>query len=138
MFKKIFDWIMMNFHKTAKPVVEQKPIIPDKKFLCSLNFELGFDSKMNITCYWPDLNELNENTIKLIADQYAQMIFIVDNGLSKKDIIDTLYDVHTTNNPYDIFFVQEVLDKWVEYYDKAQSKSSKPLIRPTNVFKQYK
>lgn len=140
MYKKLLTWIKKIF--TKKPNLSTKenniPIIPDKKFLCSLNFELGFDGLINIRCYWPDLEKLNESAIKLIAEQYAQMIYLIDNGLAKKDIIDTLYDVHTTNNAYDIFFVQEVLDKWVEYYDKAQSKSSKPLIKPSNVFKQYK
>lgn len=146
MFKKFLVWLLSRFQTSAieKPnenTIEKQqpsPIIPDKKFLCSLNFELGFDGLINITCYWPELENLNEPAIKLIAEQYAQMIYLIDNGLAKKDIIDTLYDVHKANNAYDIFFVQEVLDKWVEYYDKVQSKSLKPLIKPSNVFKQYK
>lgn len=121
-----------------KPEIKEKTTnLDNKKFLCSLNFELGFDGIVNITCYWPDLEKLDEKSIKLIADQYSKMIFAVDSGLVKKDIIDTLYDVHLSNNPYDVFFVQEVLDKWLEYYNKVQAKNSKPLIKPSNVFKQY-
>jgi hypothetical protein len=137
MFKRIIEWI----YKKTRPEQQKNtttPIIVDKKFLCSLNFELGFDGFINIQCYWPDLDTLDEIMIKRIADQYAKMIYAVDSGLSKKDIIETLYDVHNKNNPYDIFFVQEVLDKWVEYYDNEQSKNFKPLIKPSNVFKQYK
>lgn len=142
MLKNIIKWLVSKLQTktTDQPLIpeDKKPIIADKKFLCSLNFELGFDGLVSIKCYWPELEKLNEQAIQLLAEQYAQMIYSIDNGLAKKDIIDTLYDIHTTDNPYDIFFVQEVLDKWVEYYDKAQSKNSKPLIKPSNVFKQYK
>jgi hypothetical protein len=143
MFSRFLKFIISFFSRITKNNNygdEKKitPVIESKKFLCSLNFELGFNGQINITCYWPDLDNLNEPAIKLIAEQYAQMIYLIDNGFTKKDIIDTLYEVHTSNNPYDIFFVQEVLDNWVGYYNKLQSKNSKPLIKPSNVFKQYK
>jgi hypothetical protein len=134
MLKQIIKWLFPEPEKKE----EIKNLDDHKKFLCSLNIELGFDGIINITCYWPDLEKLDEKSIKLIADQYAKMIFATDSGLLKRDIIDTLYDVHLRNNPYDVFFVQEVLDKWLEYYNKAQAKNTKPLIKPSNVFKQYK
>ena len=137
MFKKIIKWLFSEPDLKSN-IQDKEPSIENRKFLCSLNFELGFDGIVNITCYWPDLDKVNEESIKLIADQYAKMICLIDSGLSKKDIIDTLYDVNLSNNPYDIFFVQEVLDKWVEYYNKLQVKNSKPLIKPSNVFKSYK
>jgi hypothetical protein len=145
------SWLFRN--KTKEPIqnieektntettetTEVKKINPiDKSYLCSLNFELNYDGTVNILCYWPNFDKLEPATIDNIASQYATMIFMMNNGLLKKDIVETLSDVMYSEEPFDAYFVHQVLSKWLEITEKTeQNKDNKPFIRPSSVFKNY-
>ena len=110
----------------------------EKDYLCSLSLQLNYDGTVNIICYWPSFEKLEPSAIDSIANQYATMIFMANNGLLKKDIVETLSDVLGSEDPFDAYFVHQVLAKWLEITEKTeQTLNSKPFIKPSSVFKNY-
>jgi|LakMenEpi03Aug12_release.lakeMendotaPanAssembly.Ray.scaffolds.fasta_scaffold419764_3 hypothetical protein len=110
----------------------------EKDYLCSLSLQLNYDGTVNIICYWPNFEKLEPSSIDDIASQYATMIFMVNNGLLKKDIVETLSDVLGSDEPFDAYFVHQVLEKWLEITEKTEKViNSKPFIKPSSVFKNY-
>jgi hypothetical protein len=76
---------MFKWWKNLLERIYPKPIIiipqtkgEKKDFLCSVNFELNFDNTVNIVCYWPDLDKLDEIMITNIANQYGALMFILE------------------------------------------------------------
>jgi hypothetical protein len=122
-----------------KPII----IVPKTKgeerdFLCSINFELNFDNTVNIVCYWPDLDKLDETIVTNIANQYGALMFILDTGSLREDIISSLTAIADKNNVSDSFFVEKVLAAWIEIKKKGLLDNSyDPVIKPSSVFKNY-
>lgn len=132
---------MFNFFRKQKNIEDNKitttPVEEKPKYLCSVNVQLNADNTMDILCHWPDLDKLDELIINDIANRYATMIFLLDSGLLKKDIIDTLSSV-CENNVHDTYFARQVLAKWLELFEKQNlTNSNQPLIKPSSVFKNY-
>ena len=122
-----------------KPII----VVPQTKgekrdFLCSINFELNFDNTVNIICYWPDLDQLDETMVTNIANQYGALMFILDTGSLREDIITNLTAIADRDNVSDSFFVEKVLSAWIELKKKGLLDNSyDPVIKPSSVFKNY-
>lgn len=104
-------------------------------FLCSLNLELSLDDNINILCYWPDLDSLSDSEIKALANKYASLIYLADSGQMKKEIVNTLLTVNEKNNHHDTIFIEYLLYSWANMIDS--NNVSDPIIKPSNVFKNY-
>ncbi len=105
---------------------------------CSIRFDLTAKNTINVLCYWPDLDKMNETEIDHLAKFYGTVIYLVDKGRLKEDIIEALSSVSAKNNPYDTYFVFETLNKWFKLVEQEEnSKSAGPIIRPSSVFKNY-
>jgi len=136
---------MFKWWKNLLERIYPKPIIvipqtkgEKKDFLCSVNFELNFDNTVNIVCYWPDLDKLDEIMITNIANQYGALMFILENGSLREDIVSSLTSIADQNNVSDSFFVEKVLGAWIELKKKGLFNSSyDPVIKPSSVFKNY-
>jgi len=103
-------------------------------FICSLNLELTIEDSINILCYWPDLDKLSHESIKALASKYATLIYLIDSGQMKREIIETLLSVNKKNNIEDAMFIECLLKNWSGLVDKNEN----AVIKPSNVFKNYK
>lgn len=128
MFNKIKK-LTLDLLKSSAPLMK-------KKHLCSINFEINYDESINIYCNWPVFNSRNSQHIDTIAKQYGTMLFMLNNGFIKEDIIDTLIKYDDTTNEYDAKFVNVSLEKWLDLFNKNTYNT--PLIKPSSVFKNYK
>lgn len=107
-----------------------------KKHLCGINIEINYDDSINIHCNWPNFDSINSQHLETIAKKYGTMLFMINNGLLKEDIIDTLIKFDDINNKYDAEFVNISLQEWLDLF--TQNTHNTPLIKPSSVFKNYK
>lgn len=123
MFKKIFAKI---FAKKS-----------NKKFLCSINFEVTKNNTLNVSCYWPNFDDTNSEKIQQTSTEFATLIHLLNSGFLKQDILRTLNDLTDKTNIYDQMFVNSCLSVWLDLieYDKS-AKDFEPIIKPSIVFKQ--
>lgn len=133
-FKKLYLYFKWRFSKTSIGHESE-----DNEILCSLSIEITKDGKYNIICDWPNFdNETSGSSLENAAKYYAMMIRTISCGAMEVDILDTLKNCDK-NNPYNILFVHNVLIELIninkQSYDINQE-LHKPLILPTNVFKQ--
>ena len=120
----------------TKPNTEDT--ISKEECTCSIRFDLTAKNTINVMCYWPDLDELNEKEIDHLAKFYGTVIYLVDKGRLKEDIIEALSSISSKNNASDTYFVFETLNKWFKLVEQEEnSKSAGPIIRPSSVFKNY-
>lgn len=109
-----------------------------KKCLCSIDFSVNVDNTMDIVCHWPDLDEMDEDTINAIASKYAVLLHAINFGIVSDDVTSTLSGNLESNNPSDRYFVYEVLSKMIELGEKRKNQYSYgPIIKPSNVFRYY-
>lgn len=128
MFNKIKK-ILLNLLIWSTPTTK-------KKYLCSINFEINYDESINIYGHWPTFNTKNSQYIDSIAQQYGTMLFMLNNGLMKEDIVNTLTHFDDITNAHDAKFVNVSLKKWLDLFH--ENTYGTPLIKPSSVFKNYK
>ena len=107
-----------------------------RKHLCSINIEINYDNSINVYCNWPTFNSINDQHLEPIAKRYGTMLFMLNNGFLKEDIINTLMKFDDINNKYDAEFVNVSLQEWLNLF--TQNNHNTPLIKPSSVFKNYK
>ena len=128
MFDKIKK-LMLDLLRWSAPTIK-------KKHLCSINFEINYDESINIYCNWPIFDTKNSQHISTVAKQYGTMLFMLNNGFMKEDIINTLIKFDDTGNEHDAKFVNVSLEKWLDLFN--ENTYNTPLIKPSSVFKNYK
>jgi hypothetical protein len=141
--KKYYQWLF-SFSKNVEKdeltesITETEKSNTLKKCLCSIDFCVNVDNTMDIVCHWPNLDDLDEETINAIAAKYAVLLHAINFGIVSQDVTSTLSDNLESNNPSDRYFVYEVLSKMVELGEKRKSQYSyDPVIKPSDVFKYY-
>jgi hypothetical protein len=130
----MFDKILKFFYKSKDNNTKQETTI-ETQSLCKIAFELNMDGSANIICYWPEFNDKNKNSMPTIASEYGALLYMINNGLMQNDVVDTLSDPRNIVNEYDKSFIDKVFMRWFSYTDIASSIDSKPLIKPSLVFK---
>jgi len=135
MFNKLINKF---FNKSNKNLTENSNR-KNNNFLCSINFELNYDGTINILCYWPEFNDNNVENIKIVSTDFSMLIYMINNGFLKDDIIETFQHLINQDNPFDDVFISSVLNNISEHTEKHKQILSDmdPIIKPTNVFKQY-
>ena len=68
------------------------------KRLCSIDFSINNDNTMDIICYWPNLDDLDETTINNIASKYALLLHAINFGIVSQDVTSTLSENLESNN----------------------------------------
>lgn len=111
----------------------------DKECVASITFELGYNSNINIICSWPDLDKWSTDMIDILASQYGKLLYLIDSGATKREIVEVLSnkDNLKTGSIIDQEFTIKVLENWV-FESYADQTHKKPLVLPTNAFKNYK
>jgi hypothetical protein len=130
----MFEFIKKIFYTNKKNKTSLK-----NNFMCSLNFELNYDGSINIVCYWPNFNNDNLESMGIISDEYVSLLTAINSGALKHEVESTLNYLTEKGNLYDNIFINMCLVKISEYDKKNifMTPTNIPLIKPSNVFKQY-
>lgn len=108
------------------------------KRLCSISFSVNNDNTMDIVCHWPDLDDLDEETVNNIATKYAVLLHAINFGIVNQDVTSTLSENLESENPSDRYFVYEVLTKMIDLAEKRERTDTVgPIVKPSNVFRYY-
>jgi hypothetical protein len=134
----MFNFLKQIFSQGKEKTKIEYKTIEKKDYLCRLNIELNYDNSINIMCYWPDLVDLEDETIDNIANPYGILLYMLNSGLLNQDIIKALSNFDQ-NSLEDSYFINKVLSKWLEISSiKTESKNNTdPVIKPSSVFKNY-
>jgi hypothetical protein len=143
--KKYYKWLFCFSKNTEEDNIldstketEEPQKSKYKKCLCSIDFSVNVDNTMDIVCHWPDLDDLDEETINAIAAKYAVLLHAINYGIVREDVTSTLSNNLESNNPSDRYFVYEVLSKMVDLGEKRKDQYYYgPIIKPSNVFRYY-
>lgn len=103
--------------------------------LCSVNIELNYNQEISIKYFWPEFNKNNDSHLTDVAHSFGSLLYLVNHGHLKIDMIETLSHTVNPNNNYDIQFSEEVFKRWL---DMISADKGNPMVSPSTVFKQYK
>lgn len=103
--------------------------------LCSIHIELNYDNEISIRYFWPKFDEVNQEHIGTVANSFGTLLFLINNGLLKVDMVETLSHTIDPNNPFDNQFTESTLMQWL---DLLNSTKNDPIVSPSTVFGQYK
>ena len=114
-------------------------IINKEQYLCEINFKLLYNSQIDIEIIPPDIKDSSIEDISFIAENCANLLVLINNGLLRKDLVNSIKKKKKKHmhHPkitllYDnILFFHNLLEEEL----KSIKKESGPIIRPSEVFK---
>jgi hypothetical protein len=131
--KQLFD---LDNKKKIAPIISKTNAIEN---ICEINYKLLANQEIELSFIHKDIQESSTEKISNIAECCANLIIMINSGLLKKQLIDTIK--HLKKNSMDnekntllldnILFFNNLLQEEI----KNIKKDSGPLIRPSNVFK---
>jgi hypothetical protein len=107
----------------------------EKDILCSVNIELSYNNEISIRYFWPQFDSTNEDRINNIAQSFGTLLFLINEGHIKADMVETLSHTVDKDNVYDRQFTEEILQQWLDLINISKNN---PIISPSTVFGQYK
>jgi hypothetical protein len=107
----------------------------DNHVLCSVNIELSYDNEIGIRYFWPQFDSTNEDRINNIAQSFGTLLFLINEGHIKADMVETLSHTVDKDNTYDRKFTEEILQQWLDLINISKNN---PIVSPSTVFGQYK
>lgn len=119
-----------------------------------ITFSLDPESlDIDILCYIPDLlvqqlendddNISNQDIEKIqkLANDFAQLLFLINKGLFKTQIFEYLEDKKkNANNPKTTLFIDNIISYYdivKKEYNRIKIHDNEPVVRPFIAFKQY-
>jgi hypothetical protein len=135
---QLFDKLWPSYKK-SKLIMPNK--VDDQQFLhnhSSLSFILDDQDNVDIYCMLPDLNDVTDDTILIIAEKYAKLLLSVNKGLFKSDI-NKILKKRRTKSPNMV--EQLLIDNITIFYRLLEDElntlkaNHEPVIRPSQVFK---
>lgn len=110
-----------------------------ENYICELSFKLTENEEIDIEFLHSGVDDMSPEEILLISEKYARLIVLVNNGLLKKQFLNTLksYQKKQINNDKNILlfdniiFFNTLLQKELKYFQKE----NEPLVRPSSVFR---
>jgi hypothetical protein len=128
-------WKKLNiFNHTTK--LSQNLSNEDKDLIGSLTFNVYSDNKVKIECGLPDLEKLDSNKIIEYAENYANLLFHINDGKFVNDIILILNNKKISEQ--ELLFNQNILSFWAFFHKENltdQNNENEPVISPINVFR---
>jgi hypothetical protein len=117
---KLFSKLSGIFHKK-----QNKSFEIDKN---TLIFTIDNDGKPSMSMYIADIDDKS-------CDNFAKLLFNLDEGNYQKPIIDMIIGMSEKNSNITIV-LEKILIKWGLLISEKESNKigQKPMIRPTNVF----
>lgn len=135
MLKNIFNYLYSLVYRQKK---EEKSESSDA--LGYITFKLNKDQTINISCYIPETNNVSSSKMAEMAEQYAQLLVCINEGLLSSEIAELIKNsIKDSDFDQDKLFFENVLTFWaihhVEFLKKNKTKSNQPLIMPSAVFR---
>lgn len=133
----MFD-IVKKIAKTfqTKTVKQQaNTTLTNSNVLCSINIELNYNNDISIRYFWPKFEDSNQEHITTVAQNFGTLLFLINEGHLKPDMVETLSYTIDQNNQFDSQFTESTLLQWL---DLLNSSKNDPIISPSTAFGQYK
>lgn len=107
--------------------------------ICEIRYKILPNQEIEISFIHKDIQQLSTEKISNIAESCSNLIVMINNGLLKKQLVDTIkylkkYSMDNAKNTLlldNILFFNNILQEEI----KNIKKDSGPLVRPSNVFK---
>lgn len=134
-------YIIQKIYQKLSDFFNKKPAsIPTPNNTTSLTFELIEDStKIDISCQLPDISTFSVEEIVILAENYANLLVRVNNGLLKKEIVKMIEDTYDNSQIEHKLLADNILvfcDLLQVEYDKQKlNMNNNPIIKPMAVFK---
>ena len=109
--------------------------LADSNILCSVNIELNYDNEMSIRYFWPKFDDINHEHINLVSQGFGALLFLINDGYLKADMVETLSHTIDKDNKFDNKFAEATLQQWLDLINTVRNN---PIISPSTVFGQYK
>jgi hypothetical protein len=112
------------------------------KYYTGISLRLTQDNNIDIFCELPnDLESLDKDQLIYVAEKYAEILLLINNGCFKEQIFEILTNHAKSKDSIKLaLFVDNILSFYellnAEFLKIKNQKNNKPLIRPISVFKQ--
>lgn len=105
----------------------------------SVVFDIIDNKDISIKCFFPDIEDMNDDDILLYAESYGRLLSNITDGIYAQKIADILITNSEKDDPKMILFVNNIISFWTAFHIEnnkiAIKNSNQPLVRPSRVFK---
>jgi hypothetical protein len=140
--KKIFNEVF--YYKKNQILIPSKNEILNpisSEHICELNFKLTKNEEIDIEFIHSEIDNLSLDEISSLAEKYANLIVLVNNGLLKKQFLSTIkkYQKRNVNNSKITLLLDNILffNNLLQQELKIIKKENEPLVRPSSVFRSF-
>lgn len=136
MISYIKKFLYRLFSEKKQEIIEDKNL---KDYICEVNFKLTPDQNIDIEFLYDNVKDSSVDEISILAETCANLIVLINNGLMKKDLLNTIKNnkKQNMNNEKNTLFLDNVLffNNLLQDELKAIKKDNGPLIRPSMAFR---
>lgn len=136
LIQRIYQYLFGKKNEnTVQKNTEEKP----SDVIGAITFKLYNDQTIDISCHIPETDNLSLDKLASMAENYAELLMYINDGLLSNKIIDFIKDtIAKSQFEQDKLFFENVLVFWaihhVEHIKSKKNKSNQPLIMPSRVF----
>jgi hypothetical protein len=138
----LFDYLKTFFksiYRLFTPNVSQTRAEIKDNHIGGLSFVMNNNKSVDISCYMPETDNMSSEQLVGSAENYANLLLYINEGLLMQDIIKFIQKtIDTTDSVQDKLFLENVLVFWgvlyVEQQQKFKYKHNQPVIRPLAAF----
>jgi hypothetical protein len=113
--------------------------LQQENYICEINFKLTEKQDIDIEFVHARVQESSVEDISSLAEICANLIVLLNNGLLKKQLLNTIksHKKHNMNNDKNTLFLDNVLffNNLLQDELKHIKRENSPLIRPSSVFR---
>jgi hypothetical protein len=135
------NWLISkisNFFQYTKKL-SKKSTNQKSNITGSIIFDIIDNKDIVIKCYFPEIDELDEDSFLHNAESYARMLSNITDGVYSQKIADILIKSSDKDDPQTVLFVNNIISFWsafhTENFKMDLKNSNQPMIRPSKVFK---
>lgn len=136
MISYIKKFLYKLFSQKKQETIEDRNL---KDYICEVNFKLTSDQNIDIEFLYDNVQDSSIDQISILAETCANLIVLINNGLMKKDLLNTIknYKKQNMNNEKNTLFLDNILffNNLLQDELKAIKKDNDPLIRPSMAFR---
>jgi hypothetical protein len=134
--KKIYTYL---FRIKTINNIDKKNQIDKPSIVGAITFKLYDDQTIDISCHVPETEKLSSDQMTSIAENYAELLAYINDGLLSTKIIDFIKEtIAVSEYEQDKLFFENVLVFWAIHHSELikskKTKSNQPLIMPSRVF----
>lgn len=132
------------FCKKTKLIIDNvedefKRIDQAEKYICEINFKVTENQDIDIEFIHRDVQKSSVEEISTLGEVCANLIVLINNGLIKKQLVNTIkhHKKQNMDNDKNTLLLDNILffNNLLQDELKAIKKENGPLIRPSSVFR---